>query len=144
MGLLQRHVIPESKWEFISIYFIVGIPMTTRRHESIFAVIDTLTKSAHFVPIKTTSQALEIAKLFINEVARLHGVPRKIISGRGSLFTGIFWTIFQEALGTQLNFSTIYHPEIDSQMGRVKDIRINVTYVCDGSTKPLGGISTIA
>ena len=74
--------------------FIVGLPMTTRTHDSIFVVIHTLTKSAHFIPIKTTYQALEIAKVFINEVVWLYGVPRKIISDRGSVFTGIFWTSF--------------------------------------------------
>ena len=77
-GLLQPHVIPESKWEVISMDFIVGLPMTARRHDSIFLVVDTLTKSAHFVTVKTTYQAPEIARVFINEVVRLHGVPHKI------------------------------------------------------------------
>jgi hypothetical protein len=74
-------------------------------------VVDTLTKSAHFIPVRTMYQAPDIARVFISEIVRLHGVPQKIISDRGSVFTGRFWTSFQETVGTQLNFSTAYHPE---------------------------------
>jgi hypothetical protein len=98
--------------------FIVGLPLTARRHDSIFVVVDTLTKSAHFIPVHMTYQAPDIARVFINEIVRLHGMPKKIISDRGSVFTGRFWTSFQEALGTQLNFSTAYHPETDGQTER--------------------------
>ena len=98
--------------------FIVGLPLTTRRHDSIFVVVDTLTKSAHFIPVRMMYQALDIARVFISETVRLHGVPKKIISDRGSVFTERFWMSFQEALGTQLNFSTAYHPETDGQIER--------------------------
>jgi hypothetical protein len=118
-GLLQPHAIPESKWEAISMDFIVGLPLTTRRHDSIFVVVDTLTKSAHFIPMRTMYQAPDIARVFISEIVRLHGVPKRIISDRGSVFTRRFWTSFQEALGTQLNFSTAYHPETDRQTERM-------------------------
>jgi transposase InsO family protein len=70
---------------------------------------------AHLIPVRTTYQAPDMARVFISEIVRLHGVPKKIISDRGSVFTGRFWTSFQEALGTQLNFSTAYHPETDRQ-----------------------------
>ena len=99
-GLLQPHEISTSKWEVISMDFIVRLPMTSRRHDSIFVVVDMVTKSTHFVPVKATYKTLEIARVFINEIMRLHGVPRKIISDRGAMFTGRFWTSFQEALGT--------------------------------------------
>jgi hypothetical protein len=79
-GLLQPHVIPILKWEVISMYFIVGFPLTTRSHDSILVVIDTLMKSAHFIPGCTTYQALDIARIFVNKIMILHGVPRKIIS----------------------------------------------------------------
>jgi transposase InsO family protein len=95
--------------------FIVGLPLMARRNDSIFVVVDTLMKSAHFIPIHTTYQAPDIARIFISEIVRLHGMPKKIISDQGSVFTGRFWTSFQEALGTQLNFSTVYHPETDGQ-----------------------------
>jgi hypothetical protein len=68
--------------------FIVGLPLTTRRHYSIFVVVDTLTKSAHFIPVHTMYQAPDIARVFISEIVRMHGVPKKIISDRGSMFTG--------------------------------------------------------
>jgi hypothetical protein len=68
--------------------FIVGFPLTARRHDSIFMVVDTLTKSAHFIPVCMTYQALDIARVFISEIVRLHGVPKRIISDRGSMFTG--------------------------------------------------------
>jgi hypothetical protein len=117
-GLLQPHAIPKLKWEVISMDFIVGLPLTPRRHDWIFVVVDTLTKSAHFIPVHTTYQELDIARVFISEIVRLHGIPKNIISDRGLVFTGRFWTSFQEALGTQLNFSTAYHPETDGQTER--------------------------
>jgi hypothetical protein len=73
----------------------------------------------HFIPVRTTYQAPDLARVFISEMVRLHGVPQKIISDRGSVFTGRFWTSFQEALGTQLNFSTTYHLETDRQTERM-------------------------
>jgi hypothetical protein len=112
-GLLQPHAILKSKWEVISMDFIVGFPLTMRRHDSIFVVVNTLTKSAHFIPVHMTYQALDIAIVLINNIVRLHGMPKRIISNRGLVFTGRFWTSFQEALETQLNFSTTYHMEID-------------------------------
>jgi hypothetical protein len=112
-GLLQPHAIPESKWDVISMDFIVGLSLTARRHDPIFVVVDTLTKSAHSIPVHTMYQEPDIARVFISEIVRLYGVPKRIISNRGSVFTGQFWMSFQEALGTQLNFSTVYHPEAD-------------------------------
>ena len=79
--------------------FIVGLPLTARRHDSIFVVVDTLTKSAHFILVRTTYQAPDIAIIFICEMVRLHGVPKKNISDRGSVFTGRFWDEFPRGLG---------------------------------------------
>jgi hypothetical protein len=89
-GLLQPHAILESKWEVISMDFIVGLPLMARRHDSIFVLVDTLTKSAQFIPMCTTYKAPDIARVFISEIVRLHGMPKKIISDRGSMFTGRF------------------------------------------------------
>ena len=99
MGLLQPHVIPKLKWEVISMDFIVGLPLTTRRHDSIFVVVDTLTKSAHFIPVRMMYQAPDIAIVFISEIVRLHGVPKNIISDRGSVFTGQILDEFPRGLG---------------------------------------------
>jgi hypothetical protein len=112
--LLQPHAILGLKWEVILMDFIVGLP--ARRHDSIFVVVDTLTKSAHFIPVRTMYQEPDIARVLISEIVRLHGVPKRIISDRGSMFTRRFWTSFQEALGTQLNFSTMYHPKKNGLM----------------------------
>ena len=90
-----------------------------RKHDSIFVVVETLTKSAHFIPIRTTYQAPDIAIVFISEIMKLHGMPKRIISDRGLVFTGRFWTSFEEALGTQLNFSTAYHPKTNGQTKRM-------------------------
>jgi hypothetical protein len=66
--------------------------------------------------VHTTYQVLNISRVFFSDMVRLHGVPRRIISDRESMFTRRFWTSFQEALGTQLKFSTTYHPEKDGQI----------------------------
>ena len=102
--------------------FIVIFPLTTRRHNSIFVIVDTLTKSAHFIPMRTTYQVPNIDRVFVSEIVRLHGVPKRIISNQGSVFTGRFWTSFQEALGTQLNIITNYHNEIDGNKKRMNQV----------------------
>ena len=88
----------------------------------IFVVVDTLKKSAHFIHVCTMYQVPDIARLFIENIVILHGVPKRIISDRGSFFTSRFWTSFEEALGTQLNFSTAYHPDIDGKTERTNQI----------------------
>jgi hypothetical protein len=93
---------------------IVGFPLMARRHNSIFVVVDTLTKRDHFIPMRTMYQAPEISREFISDIVRLNGLPKRIID-RESMFTGRFWNSFQEALGTQLNFSTAYHLETDEK-----------------------------
>jgi hypothetical protein len=113
--------------------FIVGFSMKVRGHDSIFVVVDILMKSAHFISVHTTYQAHDIAIVFVNEIVRLYGVPRRIISDQGSMFTGWFWTSFQDALGTQMNFSTTYHPKIDRQtekMNQILEDRLHM-YVMD-------------
>ena len=70
--------------------FIVVLPLMTRRHDSIFVVVDTLMKSAHFVPVRMKYQALDIDRVFISDIVRLHGIPKRIISDRGSVFIGRF------------------------------------------------------
>ncbi|KAH0697968.1 hypothetical protein KY289_015450 [Solanum tuberosum] len=77
-----------------------------------------VTKSAHFLAVKTTYSAEDYAKLYINEIVRLHGVPLFIISDRGPQFTSHFWKSFQKGLGTQVNLSTTFHPQMDDQAER--------------------------
>jgi hypothetical protein len=105
-GLLQPHAIPESKWEVISMDFIVELSLTARRHDSIFMIVDTLTKSSHFFPVHTTHQAPSIARVYINKILRLPDVPKESYPIRDSGLQDDFGRVSQEALGTPLNFST--------------------------------------
>ena len=70
--------------------FIIGLPLMARRHDSIFVVVDTMTKSAHFIHVRMTYQAPDIVIVFISEIVRLHGMPKRIIFDQGSVFTGRF------------------------------------------------------
>ena len=92
--------------------FVVGLPLTGRKHYSVWVVEDRLTKSAHFLPVRTDYSLDKLAELYI---VRLHGIPISIISDRDPRFTLRFWGILQEALGTRLNFSTTFHPQTNGQ-----------------------------
>eukprot|EP00253_Pinus_taeda_P017231 PITA_17231 len=121
-GLLQPLSVPEWKWEIISMDFITGLPRTKRNNDSIFVVVDKLSKAAHFIPVQSTYKAAQIAHIFMQNVFRLHGLPKTIVSDRDVKFTSAFWkTLFAE-LGTQLNFSTAYHPQTDGQTERVNQM----------------------
>nr|CAE04771.3 OSJNBa0079C19.12 [Oryza sativa Japonica Group] len=114
-GLLQPLKIPEWKWEEIGMDFITGLPRTSSGHYSIWVIVDRLTKVAHFIPVKTTYSGSRLAELYMARIVCLHGVPKKIVSDRGSQFTSNFWKKLQEEMGSKLNFSTAYHPQTDGQ-----------------------------
>ncbi|GKA12147.1 putative reverse transcriptase domain-containing protein [Tanacetum coccineum] len=117
-GLLQQPEIPEWKWEKITMDFVSGLPRTPSGYDSIWVIVDRLTKSAHFLPMKKTDSIEKLAQLYLKEIICKHGVPTSIISDRDSLFTSRFWKSLQEAMGTQLDMSTAYHPETDGQSER--------------------------
>nr|GFB45973.1 putative reverse transcriptase domain-containing protein [Tanacetum cinerariifolium] len=117
-GLLQQPEIPEWKWEKITMDFVSGLPRTLSRYDSIWVIVDRLTKSAH-LPMKKTDSIEKLAQLYLKEIVYRHGVPVSIISDRDILFTSIFWETLQKALGTQLNLSIAYHPETDGQSERM-------------------------
>ena len=94
--------------------FITGLLRTHRQHDSIWVIVDRMTKSSRFLESNTYSKA-DYARLYINEIVRLHGVPLSIISDRGPQFTSHFWKSFQKALGFQVNLSTTFHPQTDGQ-----------------------------
>ena len=94
----------------ITIDFVVGLPLTGRKHDSVWVVVDRLTKSAHFLPMRIDYSLDKLAELYIKEIVMLHGIPISIISDRDSRFTSRFWGKLQEALGTRLNFSIAFHP----------------------------------
>ena len=118
-GLLQPFPVTEWKWEVISMDFIIGLPMTWRQHDSIMVVVDKLTKAAHFILVKSTHKTDDIAKIFMKDVFKLHGLPKAIVSHRDVKFTSNFWKGLFVDLGTKLNFSNAYHPQIDGKTERV-------------------------
>ena len=95
--------------------FVVGLPRTRRQHDSIWVIVDRLTKSAHFLPVKVSYSAEDYAKLYIKEIVKLHGAPLSIISDRGAQFTSHFWRSFQSGFGTQVKLSTAFLPQTDGQ-----------------------------
>ncbi|KAK8619690.1 hypothetical protein V6N13_135972 [Hibiscus sabdariffa] len=121
-GLLQPIRIPEWKWDRITMDFVTGLPLTPSKKDSVWVIVDRLTKSAHFIPVRTNYTVDKLAKLYISEIVRLHGVPLSIISDRDPKLTSRFWQALHDALGTNLNFSTAFHPQTDGQSERVIQI----------------------
>ena len=87
--------------------FVVGLPKTMGKYDSIWVIVDRLTKSAHFIPVKVTYNVEKLAKIYISEIVRLHGVPLSIISDRGTQFTSKFWKTLHAELGTRLDLSSV-------------------------------------
>jgi transposase InsO family protein len=100
-------------------------------------IVDKLTKSAHFIPVRDTYDVIDLAHVFVSEVIRLHGIPKKIISDRDSSFTSRFWTSLQSTLKTRLNLSTSYHPETDGKTKRLNQVMEDMLrmYVMDNQTQ---------
>jgi hypothetical protein len=90
--------------------FIMGLPRTQLGYDSIWLILDRLTKVAHFIPIKTTYSEPQLAELYMSKIVCLHGVLKKIVSDRGTQFTSMFWERLHEILDTQLCFTSAYHP----------------------------------
>ncbi|WVZ93477.1 hypothetical protein U9M48_039452 [Paspalum notatum var. saurae] len=110
--------------------FIVGLPRTPKGNDSIWVIVDRLTKSAHFIPVKATHNAPRLAVRYIKNVLRLHGVPISIIFDRGPQFTSRFCKSLHEALGTKLDYSTAYHPQTDRQTERVNQLLEDLLRAC--------------
>ncbi|GJZ94451.1 putative reverse transcriptase domain-containing protein [Tanacetum coccineum] len=117
-GLLVQPVIPVWKWENITMDFVTKLPKTSTGQDTIWVIVDRLTKSAHFLPMKETDSMEKLTRQYLKEVVSRHGVPVSIISDRDSKFTSHFWKSLNEALGTQLDMSTAYHPQTDGQSER--------------------------
>jgi transposase InsO family protein len=93
-------------------------------------IVDRLTKVAHFIPIKTTYSRPQLAELYMSRIVYLYGVPKKIVSDRGTQFTLRFWERLHETLDTQLHFSYTYHPQTDDQTERVNQILEDMMRAC--------------
>jgi transposase InsO family protein len=110
--------------------FIVGLPRTQAGYDSIWVIVDRLTKVAHFIPVKTTYSSAKLVDLYISRIVCLHGVPKKIVSDRGSQFISKFWEKLHESMDTKLNFSSAYLPQTDGQMERTNQILEDMLRAC--------------
>ncbi|GKA72904.1 putative reverse transcriptase domain-containing protein [Tanacetum coccineum] len=122
-GLLQEFEIPEWKWDKITMDFITKLPRTKYGHDTIWVIVNRLTKSAHFLAIREDYSTERLARLYIDEIVARHRVPVSIISDRDGRFTSRFWQTLQKALGTRLDMSTSYHPQTDGQSTNTTQIK---------------------
>jgi hypothetical protein len=109
---------------------IVGLPHTSHGYNSIWVIVDRLTKSAHFIPVATTYRVRQYAELYISHIVRYHVIPKTIISDRGSIFVARFWEQVHECLGTHLIRSSAYHPQTDGQTEQVNEIIKDMLCAC--------------
>jgi len=117
-GMLIQLDIPVWKLDSISMNFVTHLPRTLRKHDSVWVIVDRLTKTTHLLPIDLRISMRKLAQIYIDEIVRLHGVPSSIVSNRDPRFTSRFWQTLQEALGTKLRLSSTYHPQNDGQSER--------------------------
>ncbi|GJZ88583.1 putative reverse transcriptase domain-containing protein [Tanacetum coccineum] len=108
----------EWKWDKITMDFITKLPRSKNGHDTIWVIVDRLTKSAHFLAIREDYSTERLARIYIDEIVARHGVPVSIISDRDGRFTSRCWQTVQKALGTRLDMSTAYHPQTDGQSER--------------------------
>nr|GFA18721.1 hypothetical protein [Tanacetum cinerariifolium] len=109
--LLVQPKIPEWKWDNIMMDFVTKLPKTSQGYDTIWVIVDRLTKSAIFTPIRETDSMDKLARIYLKEVVTRHRIPVSIISDRDSRFASNFWRSLQNALGTRLDMSTAYHPK---------------------------------
>ncbi|GJW59696.1 putative reverse transcriptase domain-containing protein [Tanacetum coccineum] len=129
-GLLIQPEIPKWKWERITMDFVTKLLKTSSGHDTIWVIVDRLTKSAHFIPTRATGSMETLTRLYIKDIVSRHGVSISIILDHDSHFTSRFWQSMQSALGTQLDMSTTYHPETDEQSERIIQILEDMLRAC--------------
>jgi len=129
-GLLQPLPVAEWKWEHVTTDFVTGLPRTQRGCDAVWVVVDRLTKSAHFLPMRVSDSIDTLSRQYIREIVRLHGVPVSIVSDRDPRFTSRFWQSLQAALDTQLLFSTAFHTQTDGQSERTIQILEDMLRSC--------------
>src|SRR3954470_12215424 len=98
--------------------FVSGLPRSRKGHDAIWVIVDRLTKSTNFLPMKMTNSIKTLSQLYIDEIVRMHGVPLSIVSDRDPRLTSRFWQGLQSGLRTQLHMSTAYRPQTDGQSER--------------------------
>ncbi|GJR35276.1 putative reverse transcriptase domain-containing protein [Tanacetum coccineum] len=117
-GLVQQPEIPLWKWEGVAMDFVTKLTRTSSGHDTIWVIVDRLTKSSHFLPMREDYKMDRLDRLYLNEIVARHGVLISIILDHDSRFRSRFWQSMQEALGTRLDMSTAYHPQTDGQSER--------------------------
>ncbi|GJS78259.1 putative reverse transcriptase domain-containing protein [Tanacetum coccineum] len=110
---------PNTQGDESSYDFVIKLPKSPQGYDTIWVIVDRLTKSAIFVPMRETDPLEKLAKLYLKEVVARHGIPVSIICDRDPRFASRFWRTLQKALGTSLDMSTAYHPETDGQSERI-------------------------
>ncbi|GJS16834.1 putative reverse transcriptase domain-containing protein [Tanacetum coccineum] len=128
-GLLVQPDIPQWKWDNITMDFVTKLPKSSQGYDTIWVIVDRLTKSAIFVPMRETDPMDKLARMYLKEVVTRHGIPLSIICDRDPRFASNFWRSLQNALGTSLDMSTAYHPQIDGQSER--NIQTLEDMLCD-------------
>ncbi|GJT36394.1 putative reverse transcriptase domain-containing protein [Tanacetum coccineum] len=117
-GLLVQPEIPQWKWDNITMDFVMKLPKSSQGYDTIWVIVDRLTKSAIFIPMRETDPLEKLARMYLKEVVTRHGIPVSIICDRDPRFASNFWRSLQKALGTSLDMSTAYHPQTDGQSER--------------------------
>ncbi|GKA71502.1 putative reverse transcriptase domain-containing protein [Tanacetum coccineum] len=117
-GLLVQPKIPEWKWDNITMDFVTKLPKSSQGYDTIWVIVDRLTKSAIFVPMRETDHMDKLARMYLKEVVTRHEIPVSIICDRDPRFASNFWRSLQNALGTSLDMSTAYHPQTNGQSER--------------------------
>ena len=133
-GLLQPLPIPHQIFEDVTMDFVEALPRSDG-YDTVWVIVDRLSKYSHFIPLKHPFNAYSLAKIFIREFVRLHGIPKSIVSDRGRFFMGLFWKEIHRLQGTKLNFTSAYHPESDGQTEVVNKWLANYLR-CFTSTRP--------
>jgi hypothetical protein len=121
-GLMHPLPIPKYTWDSVSMDFIVQLPKTANKHDAVIVFVDRLSKMVHLAPTHTTVTAEGTARLFVDTVFRHHGIPKDIVTDRGSVFTGKFFQELLRLIGTKHNRTTAYHPQSDGQTERVNRV----------------------
>ncbi|GKC86422.1 reverse transcriptase domain-containing protein, partial [Tanacetum coccineum] len=137
-GLLVQPEIPQWKWYDITVDFITKLPKSSQGYDTIWVIVDRLTKSAIFLPMRETGPMERLARMYLKEVAMRHRIPVLIICDRDPRFASNFWRLFQKALGTNLDMSTAYHPQTDGQSEETIQTLEDMLRACVNDLKSFG------